>query len=226
MSQNCISISRKPWYAFAELDGFEEATQWRARSILIEGGGWPSRLRSESRLWTPRASSSHSDIPSSLGTAIQSTLIINNISNYNLFTTALATKLTLIYSRWKTLSLVYETVQRVATCVCPVCGGHTVARTRQFPLFPGATYLCASRNWTSAGISVCSENFVLVHLPERHLFVSVLWQLHGSGLCCTVSSSVGDMDSRFTPTEMLELYSPTPVEHDSEVSRISIVMYI
>ena len=64
---------------------------------------------------------------------------------------------------------------------------------------------------------------MLVHLPERHLFESVLWQLHGSDLCCTVSGLlVADMDSRFTRTDMLELYIPTPADHDSEVSRMPI----
>jgi len=36
MSQNFISVSRKPRYAFAELHGPEEVNQWRARSTLIE----------------------------------------------------------------------------------------------------------------------------------------------------------------------------------------------
>jgi hypothetical protein len=38
MPQYFISVSRKPTYAFAELQVSEEATQWWTRSTLIESG--------------------------------------------------------------------------------------------------------------------------------------------------------------------------------------------
>jgi hypothetical protein len=92
-----------------------------------------------------------------------------------------------------------------------------------FILFPGATDLCASYNWmqTSAGVSVCLDDFVLVRLSEWRLFETLLWHLNGSGLCCAVSGPfVAHMENRFTRFEMLGLNISTPTDHDSEASRV------
>jgi hypothetical protein len=106
------------------------------------------------------------------------------------------------------------------TCLC----SNTVAQTclpvsslcfRTPPISARCTIGCRLRL-----ASVCRDDFVLVRLPDRRLFESLLWQLYGSGLCCAVFGPVvADMDGRITRFEMLGLFISTPTDHDSEASR-------
>jgi len=65
---------------------------------------------------------------------------------------------------------------------------------------------------------------VLVRLPDRRLFESLLWQLHGSGLGCVVSGPfVADMVGRITRVEKLGLFISMPSDYDFKASRMPIL---
>ena len=93
----------------------------------------------------------------------------------------------------------------------------------EIPAFSGATDLCSSHKIIEsvAGNAVWMDEFVPIDVHERPLVESLLWHLHGAGLCCAVSGPFAAyMAGRFKQVETLCLYIITPVGHESEVSRM------